>query len=530
MTADATDSPGATASAVDRPSVDERLGPGTDPADVIADTGPGASATAIATPIGTPVGTPIVTPAPAKPDGDSRGVRAVRGAALTAIANGVLPISSILTGPLLARALLPEGRGEMAAVLAPLFVANFIAATGLPDAATYAVARLRVPLPRVLRTSAGILIPVGAVATAAIWFGAPYIEHSTPGAVTDLRIASLSLPLLMYALVQRQAAVGAGRYGQVSVERTTAATVRLVLIVALVALGAMTAPRAVWCNIVGNLVAAWLLLSMVRRSFRKKTTSTPRRPAEPSQDPIVRGEPDLRGRKLAGRLWGYGLRGWGGVFANLVNWRLDQAILPAVAGPIQIGYYAVAVSLAEVPSMIIGATRQVVFTETSRDVDMRIAARATRIVILLSLVVDLLLALGASFIVPLLFGNSFAPAVTMTRILLIANIPWTAELVLATGLLSAGRPGLRSVGQVVAAVMTVAGLAILVPRYGAIGAAWTSLIAYTTNYVMTQVFFQRQSGLPLHLSLIPRPSDVRYLARVSGRAVRALRRRSPVST
>ena len=236
-------------------------------------------------------------------------------------------------------------------------------------------------------------------------------------------------------------------------------------------------------------------------------------------------DPDLAGRPLSRRLWGYGLRGWGGVFANLVNWRLDQAILPALTGPIQIGYYAVAVSLAEVPSMIIGAVKQVVFTETSSAGNLRLAARATRIVILLSLVSDLVLAAVSHVVVPLLFGSDFEPAVRMAQILLVANIPWTAEVVLATGLLSAGRPGLRSIGQIVAAVLTITGLALLVPRYGGIGAAWTSLVAYTVNFIVSLVFFHRESGLPLHESLIPRAADVRYLLTQARRLARRSGRR-----
>ena len=147
------------------------------------------------------------------------------------------------------------------------------------------------------------------------------------------------------------------------------------------------------------------------------------------------------------------------------------------------------------------------FSEASHRKDPRIAARSTRTVILIAVIIDVAVAILAKPIIVILFGHSFLPAVDMARILLVGNVPWIAEVVLAAGLLSSGRPGLRSSGQIVSAVITVVGLILLVPVLGAIGAAWVSLAAYTINFIITLVMFHHVTRIRYVDSVIPRRQD-----------------------
>jgi O-antigen/teichoic acid export membrane protein len=60
----------------------------------------------------------------------------LRTLVLSSFAYLVVPLSALMTGPLLARSLGPEGRGLMAALLAPLALANVLFTFGVPDALT----------------------------------------------------------------------------------------------------------------------------------------------------------------------------------------------------------------------------------------------------------------------------------------------------------------------------------------------------------------------------------------------------------
>ncbi|MEP6695482.1 MAG: oligosaccharide flippase family protein [Pseudonocardiales bacterium] len=433
-------------------------------------------------------------------------------ALLTSLSSSALPITALISGPLLARVLGPEQRGEMNAVLAPLFVTMFVASVALPEATTYAVAHLKVPVRRAAFTAAPLQLVGGLLAAVALYFAAPIIERGTPQVIPTLREALPALPLLMFVVMQRFAMSGDRRYGMTSVERTTAAFGRLALLVGLAGAGYLTSKTAVWCNLGANLLAALVLFVPLVRSRPRPGAST------------------LAGRPLAANLAKFGLRGWGGVFANLVNWRLDQAILPAFVGAANLGYYAVAVSLAELPSALLGATKSVVFTEAAMRKDLRVVARAARVILAAAILVDVAIALAAPYVVRLFFGDPFAPATQLARILLLGNIPFVTELILAAGLLSLGRPGLRSVGQVVAAGFTVVGLIFFVPIFGTRGAALTSVSAYTVNFLLTLTFFCRMSGLSPAVCLVPRISDVRWVAEFARKIARRKGRSLPVST
>jgi O-antigen/teichoic acid export membrane protein len=436
--------------------------------------------------------TTVETPAPVPSleDAIEKGgnQRIGHSALITALSNSILPLTSLASGPILAHVLGPQARGIMAAVLAPLFVASFVASLAIPDATVYVIAGLGTPIRRAANMATLMLIPLGAVASVAIWLAAPILMHGTPEAIPTLRAVVWVLPFLMIALMQRGAIMGNRNYRLASLERSTAAFGRLGLIIGFALVGVLTATTAVWANIAPNLAAMALLFVIIRRV---KSTSS--------------GGPS--GRVLFKKMGAYALKGWGGVSANLVNWRLDQAFLPALTHATQLGYYAIAVSLAEIPSMMIGATKNVVFSEASHRKDPRIAARSTRTVILISIIIDLAVAILAKPIIVILFGHSFLPAVSMARILLLGNVPWIAEVVLAAGLLSSGRPGLRSSGQIVSAAITVVGLILLVPVLGAIGAAWVSLAAYTINFIITLVMFHHVTKIRYVDSVIPRKAD-----------------------
>lgn len=431
---------------------------------------------------------------------------AARSAVITGLAAGVLPLTALVSGPLLARALGPEGRGEMAAVLAPLFVTSFVAAFAIPEATTYAIAQLRVPVRRAARSAARIVFTNGIVAATLLFAAAPLILRGTPDAVPVLRAAVLALPFMMIAMVQRATMTGDRRYGRVSFERSSAAVLRLGFIVVLAVLGELTAAAAVWCNIGSALVAAVSLTVAIgrRRTVSGETVS------------------DLAGTALRRQLVRFGLRGSGGVFANLVSWRLDMAILPAFVGARSLGFYAVAVSLAELPTLLLGPMKSVVFAEASARRDVTLVARAARIILGVVTSIVLVMVLLAPLLVRLLFGAPFAPSTELARLLLLGSVPFTGELILGAGLLSLGRAGLRSVGQLVAAVVTVVGLVALVPSLGIRGAAITSLVAYSIGFCLTLRSFARVSGLGVRVCVLPQVDDARWLvARLKG----VLRRR-----
>src|SRR3954468_11341680 len=86
----------------------------------------------------------------------------------TTAANVALPISAFATSPILARALGPHGRGEMAAVLAPITLAVLVLNFGVPESLIYHVATGRVKPPVAARLGLWLGIASGVVAAGVI--------------------------------------------------------------------------------------------------------------------------------------------------------------------------------------------------------------------------------------------------------------------------------------------------------------------------------------------------------------------------
>jgi O-antigen/teichoic acid export membrane protein len=240
----------------------------------------------------------------------------------------------------------------------------------------------------------------------------------------------------------------------------------------------------------------------------------------------------MRWRSSTMRFWaivrqqaGRSSRSFLGNVANQLNLRLDQTVLAGLANPRQLGLYAVAVSIAEVPGIGTSAFRQVLLPEAaSRQDEGLLVARASRTVLLVTapIIVVGLVAVGP--FLGLVFGPGFADGKNMARILLVASWVGTPGGFLTTGILASGRPGLASVPAVAGLVCTGFLLPVLATRHGGIGAAWTSLAAYTAATLVSALLFRRITGHSLAAALVPRPGDARSVAGAVAARVRAARR------
>lgn len=193
------------------------------------------------------------------------------------------------------------------------------------------------------------------------------------------------------------------------------------------------------------------------------------------------GRPD---RALGVEICSYGARGQFGGLLALVNLRLDVAILGVLAGPAVVGVYAVASKYAELlrlPGLAVTYVLYPTFARRSR----ADATARTRSLLLpaaaLNVAVAVPLALAARWVLPLLYGSAFVGAVVPALILLVGLLGESVSGLVTGYLYGVGRPGLNSLALGVSVLVTVAGDLLLIPHYGAIGAAIASALAYLTT-------------------------------------------------
>ncbi len=417
-----------------------------------------------------------------------------------AVSNLAIPASAVLTGPILARSLGPAGRGALAAVLNPIALSTFVLNLGVPQALTYVVAKGRVTTARANRLGLVLGALIGLACAGGLIALTPILLKKYPHQQTLFIVLTLLLPLQMSVGMLRYVAQARGRYELMTRERWFSVISRLLLIAGVALAGTLTVAAAAWFTH-GTAVLATLLLLPILWA-RESEKADEREPPSAITRFVMR----------------YGLTTWVGTVGGVLVMRLDQVLLTPLAGPKELGYYAVAVSVAEVPLLGLLAVRDVIFSASTDREDPALVARASRATLLVAVPLCLIGILLAPLVLPPVFGAGFGPSVRMTQVLFLATIPNGVAMVLSAGLLASGRPALASRAQLSAAAVTVVALFALVPPLGAIGAAYASLIAYLLSAVLVSVSLTRVSGLKPRELLVPRHADlVDIVTRVRGR-------------
>ena len=411
----------------------------------------------------------------------------------------LIPLSAVATGPLFARALGPDGRGATAAVTVPVFLAQPIAQLGLFEATTFLVATQPAAWRSIARSAYRLALIQGVLASAILIVLAPDLLRHYPTLVTLSRFVAATLPLVYVQVVTRAVAQGRQRYDLVIREKWVWSGGRLAAVVLLFALGWLTIRSAAWVQWGSGVVCGVALLPVVSR----RTDSSARRARawRPKVD-------------YTRALYTYGMRSWAGSLASVLVLRLDQVLLAVLVNSHELGLYAVAASLAEVPAQGLQSLRDGVFSRVASTSDAEMVARISRIVVALAVAAAVAAVVLSPFVVPLLFGRGFSDSVPMADILLLGT-PFTAlGLLMSAGLQGLGRPGLVSICQILSLVVTVPLLFGFVPSIGGRGAALATAAAYATSGLTSLYFFCRVAHISPRQCVLISASDVRVLRKL----------------
>jgi O-antigen/teichoic acid export membrane protein len=348
------------------------------------------------------------------------------------LAYAALPAAGIITAPILAHALGPDGRGQLAGVLQPMTLAGAVGALGVPSAVTYYIGQ-GADTKRVLRF--GVATVVGM--TVLVCFG--LILYS--GQISrQLNISRLVILLVWTAFIpsaiisiRRSHLQGMRKYSRLDLERLLGALFRV---------GAMLILWLTGVRSVAIFATAYMLAGLGASCCLK----LPRELY--AENPVPRAS-------LSGvAFMRYSLLASFGTIAAAMSARLDQALMPAVVSAAELGYYSIAVSVAEISTIITTVVSRNTLADVSNGVGTDailkpvLIGAGAQILLIISIVITL------PYVVPLVFGSEFEPAINLIKILLLgAFLSYWANIA-ATVLSGMGRPEFGSAGQAVAALVT----------------------------------------------------------------------------
>lgn len=398
---------------------------------------------------------------------------AKRGIVVSTLGNLAGPIAALVSAPILAQVLGAAGRGELAAATAPLFLAASGLTLGLPEAVTYLVARAPARRLSVTIRACLILLVVGGIGSLVIALLSPILSGGSDEVADLILLAGLALVPTLVVSVVRGLARGLRRWTLLAVEQVISALLRLSALVVCAVLGVLDPFTAMVITVGSTIVSAVVYLPLLRTS-RHSTDD---------------------GKEPRGSLLRFGLGVWVGSAAGIVLARLDQTLVLPLSSAEQLGIYAVAVSLADAVRVFNKAVRDVVFAEQSAKNDdgrMAMASRCSTIITTATAVAVLLISIP---VIPWLFGSEFADAVPVLAVILLGTVIGNPGSIVAAGLSARGRPILRSIALLCGVAINLIGLVVLVPMFGAMGAAIASAAANGATGWIVLWFARRYFGL-----------------------------------
>jgi O-antigen/teichoic acid export membrane protein len=417
-------------------------------------------------------------------------------------ANVGAAVLSLVNVLITARALGPVGRGDLAFLTTIAMLTATLATLGVEEANAN-LAGSEPASRRALATNSLILALLQGGLASALLLGLiaafPAIAGDWSSSLLLVALAAIPVLVLQAALLFLIRA----DYGFALAN--AAALVGPVLTVtvngALAAVGRITVGTALGIWVVAQVLATALLVWYVARRLQGF------------------GRPE---RRLARRALGFGLKAHTGRVMKTGNYRLDQWLLGAIAGPRELGLYSVAVAWSEAVFYLpeaVGMVMRPDLVRASRAQAARQGATAFRIAVILTLPVVLLLILAAPILCVTVFGDEFAGSVDALRVLAPGAFGIVALKLLANALTAQGKPMLGNSAIAVAFATTIVLDLLLIPSHGGLGAAIASTVAYTAGGLAVAVIFTRSLHGRL-LELMPRPGDVgRLVMRLRAGAV-----------
>ncbi|WP_196904907.1 MULTISPECIES: oligosaccharide flippase family protein [unclassified Cryobacterium] len=418
--------------------------------------------------------------------------------ALTALSNLLAPIAVFATAPILAQVLGVNGRGEVGAATAPLLLMTALATVGLPDAVTVFTAR-RPQMSRLVTANASFLLFVsGAVSTAIAVFLAPVFSGGAAGVRELTASAALAITPTLLIGALRGAAAGQHAWGLVNSEKLVSAAARLAATVLLAGVGYLNVGTA-------TLIVALSPIIGGVAYVRLRT---------------IRGPERIGHLRLSGQLLGFGSLLWVGSLSGVLLSRLDQVLMTPLAGVRELGYYVVAVSIAESALLANNAVRDVTLSADSSSSDDSRLGTSSRVSFLVSLMFGGFVVATMWWWLPFLFGRAFSPALPVTAILVLAAVAGVPGSVAGAGLIARGRPGLRSASLAIAALVNILLLFALAPALGAVGAAICTLAGSAIAANLNVFFIWHYFGIRPGALYLVNVGDVVRLSAVLLRIVR----------
>lgn len=407
----------------------------------------------------------------------------------SALAEGLAFSGSVIISILLNRALLPEGRGLLAAIGSAISIAVAAGGFSIAKSCLYFFNRPEVRRSDLVGTIC-VLWPFMAVAAIAAFLAI------APAVVTS------GLPILLLAcgsvvfLQSQDIAYGALRAERcihtLNAARSLHQLARLGVIIALFAVGWLSFPSALAVDVLLQCLLALGLVTVAARRLGLAPTFG-------------------RAHQLSKQLMKYGVPYQVSSLLWIVHIKADVLLVELWKGSTNAGVYATAVNLADIlgrlPAVIIFVVSPYIAQMRVDGEALAYTARVCRMTLPVAIAMAIVVALLAPEIVVSLYGSAFRDSATSLRAILPGSVSAGLFQIAGGYLLVRGQFRPLIAVHVAALALNLLLNLILIERYSAVGAAVASSISYSCVLGSILAYLCRSHNVPLSSFIAIRKSD-----------------------
>ena len=429
----------------------------------------------------------------------------VSGVVLTFGTRLLMFVGGLGSSIVVARWLGPEGLGTLAVLNAMVALALQIGSAGLPSANTYFIAKDRTRLAAAWANSVFFAFVVGSLIAVAVFLGAEIWPEFFGGvSLSLLMIAAFSIPFQLLTVLGLNVLLAMGRIGQLNFLDSLSPALALINAVVVLVIMRATLPTLVSFNTGAAIVLSLAMLSVMGRMLVRQNEHRKFRP-----------DPGLAKEMLV-----YGLKFYISIMAGVVIFRADLLLVNHFRGAGEAGVYAVAAQVSFLLLLLPGVIAALLFPRVASGHDStgEFATQVTRYASAVMLIMCVAAAIG-SFLLPYIYGAAFADSQFQLLILLPGIYLMGIESVLVQHFTGTGLPAAIPAFWLITLAINLGLNLVLVPRFGARGAALASTLSYALISGLVAVYFcVKTARRPVDIFL-PRRHEVRDLFARSRRAI-----------
>ena len=193
----------------------------------------------------------------------------------------------------------------------------------------------------------------------------------------------------------------------------------------------------------------------------------------------------------------YGVKAYLGNLAQFLNYRLDMFMVALFLTTASVGYYSIAVGIAEKLWMLPETIATVLFPRISsiKDIEANnLTPRIARHTFFIIFIISLILAMLTVPIIKILFGVDFLPSAVPLLILLPGIVALGGAKTLTADMAGRGKPQFGTYAALISLAVNIPLNLWLIPRWGISGAAFASSIAYIIATIVVVIAFVKISN------------------------------------